>query len=225
MKSPGFSSTSWIIALGLLLGALLPATVQAQEAFEGSFSFAIRLSGKQAPEFLANEPANVMNMHLKEDNFIIHLSGGRIARTFLFIGDSNHTYVIDAANRRAFRRTYFQEDSTATPPKAKPTGKKIMIKNIECEEYLVTKSREKTKIYYYVSDQYRVDTQAYAGKDKAKADFLTLGLEGRIPLRKIIKTPSLTTEIDLRNAQPRDLDIENFRIPESFKLRGRDPRK
>lgn len=214
-----------LFSAAFLLTLLSAGQAQGQASFEGSISYAIRLSGKDAQELMTNDPANILDMHIKEDNFIVHLSGGRIPRTFLFIGDSNHTYVVDAATRRAYKRTYYVEDTTIAPPVAEPTGKQIVIKGYQCDEYKVVRPREKVTTLYYVTDAVRVNTDLYAGKDKAKADFMTKGLDGRIPLRKIIKTPGLTTEIDMRSVKARKLEKENFLIPASFKLKGRDPRK
>lgn len=205
-----------------LLGVMVTAELEAQ-SFQGSVQYAIRVNGKDAPAFLVNEPATRMALHIKEDNYIVNLSGGQKAKTFLYVGDSNHTYIVDAANRRAFRKDYYQ-DTSKVIPKAIPTGKKQIIKGYECDEYKM--KRPGQYIYFYVHDKYRVDTLHYHGKkkDEAKADFLTKGLDGRIPLRKIIKSPRLNIELDLLSIAPKELDIENFRIPQGFKLKGRDPR-
>jgi hypothetical protein len=224
MKSPN-NSFFKLLAAALFVLLMGGQQVQAQKYFEGSISYAIRLSGKVALELMTNDPANIMDMHIKDDNFIVHLSGGRIPRTFLFIGDSNHTYVVDAATRRAYRRTYYIEDTTVAAPVAEPTGEKVSIKGYVCDEYKVERPKDETITYYYVNDAVRINLDLYAGMDKARADFLTEGLDGRIPLRKIIKSPGLTTEIDMRSLKAKDLDKENFLIPASFKLKNRDPRK
>lgn len=224
MKSPN-NFFYKLLTAAFFLVLLGGSQVQAQKYFEGSISYAIRLSGKVAQELMTNDPANIMDMHIKDDNFIVHLSGGRIPRTFLFIGDSNHTYVVDAATRRAYRRTYYVEDTNAVPPVAEPTGKKVSIKGYQCDEYKVERPEDETVTLYYVTDAIRVNMDLYAGMDKAKADFMTKGLDGRIPLRKLIKSPGLTTEIDMRSVKARKLEKENFLIPASFKLKGRDPRK
>jgi hypothetical protein len=209
----------------LLIGfMLLTLAVQAQGSFEGSISYAIRVSGKDAQSFLENDPPKKMDLHVKEDNYIINLSGGRIPRTLLFIGDSNETYIVDAANRRAFRETYYV-DTVKTVPSAVATGKVVDIKGIACKEYVVDKPKIQEKVYYYVNDQYKVDMGLYVGMTEAKADFLTKGLEGCIPLRKVIKSPMLTTELDLMSVKKTTHAPENFLIPEGFKLKKRDPRK
>lgn len=209
--------------LSLLLAMCLSAAAYAQESFEGSVSYVIRLTGKGAQDLMINEPPTKMDMHIKADNYIINLSGGRIPRTFLFIADSNETYVVDAANRRAFRRTYY-EDTTSYVPQAVPTGQKANVKGYDCQEFKVTRTDRKEVILYYVSDQFRVDTTLFEGKKDAKADFLTEGLGGRIPLKKVIKTPDLTTEIELTSIKSIQHDDANFKIPEGFKIRMRDPR-
>ncbi len=200
------------------------AAAKAQGSFEGSFSYAIRVSGKEAQSFLENEPPKKMDFHIKEDNYIITLSGGRIARTMLFIGDSNETYIVDATNRRAFKETYYV-DTVKTVPFAVATGKLVDIKGIACKEFLVDKPKIQEKIYYYVNDQYKVDMALYNGMTEAKADFMTKGLDGRIPLRKVIKTPLITTELDLMSVKKTVHDPENFQIPKGFKIKKRDPRK
>jgi hypothetical protein len=238
MKSLSFSR---LLALSILsLMAWLPwqaiAQGQGQEGgqengqnaasqvkfFEGTMKFTIRLSGKMAADFAMSEPPKNLDMHIKEDNFIIQLYGGAKPKTFLFIGDSNHTYIVDAMNKRAYYRDYFQEDTTAGVPKAVPTGKTAMVGKELCTEYKVTKPGE--QIFYYVSDKYRINLNKYANKDDAKASFLTEGLDGRIPLKTIIKTPDLTTETVVNAIQPKALEIENFRIPSDFKLKPRDHR-
>jgi hypothetical protein len=208
----------------VFIALVLPLTVQAQGSFEGSISYAIRVSGKDAQAFLENEPPKKMDMHIKEDNYIINLSGGRIPRTMLFIGDSNETYIIDAANRRAFMETYYV-DTVKFVPSAVATGKVVDIKGISCKEYMVDKPKIQEKIFYYVNDQYKVDVALFAGKTEAKADFLTKGLDGRIPLRKVMKTPNITTELDLITITKKVHEPENFMIPKGIKVKKRDPRK
>lgn len=215
-----------IFPSGVVLMALLFCALDAgaQASFEGTLSYAIRVSGKEAQAFLQNEPPTKMDLHIKEGNYIINLSGGRIPRTMLFISDSNETYIVDAANRRAFKETYYV-DTVKTVPTAIATGKTLDIKGIACKEYVVEKPQLQEKVYYYVNDQYRVDLSLYQGKTEAKTDFLTHGLEGRIPLRKVMKTALLTTELDLISVKKTTHAPENFRIPEGFKIKKRDPRK
>lgn len=217
------SSILSILAAALTL-LLAPVQSHAQQpSFEGSVSYTIRLTGKAADELLTNEPPKKMDLHVKEDNFIINLSGGRIPRTFLFIGDSSETYIIDMGNRRAYKRTYF-EDTVAVSPKAEPTGVTAEVKGHTCQEYKATYTDRKEIVLFYVTDEYRVDPALFEGKKDAKADFLVEGLEGRIPLKKVIKTPELVTEIELVSIKATTHDIANFRIPKGFILRKRDPR-
>jgi hypothetical protein len=215
-----FSPKTWIVAVWTLICI---SNVHAQTAsFEGTVDYNIRVTGKDAQAFLENEPPKKMLVHVKGGNYIISLSGGRIARTMLFIADSNETYIIDAANRRAFKETYYL-DTVKVMPEAKPTGKTVDIKGIACKEYLLNRQGE--QVFYYVSDLYRVDLKLYDGKTEAKADFMTRGLEGRIPLRKVIKSPNLETMLDLNSVKKTVHAPENFQIPAGFKIKKRDPRK
>jgi hypothetical protein len=216
---------SFLVRSLLWLAVTVPTMVLplAAQSFEGSVSYAIRLSGKDAPALLVDEPPKKMDLHIKGPNYIVSLSGGRIARTMLFLSDSNETYIIDAANRRAFKNTYYL-DTVKTSPTATATGEVVDVKGISCKEYLVEKPQTQEKIYYYVSDLYRVDPVLYLGKTDAKADFLTNGLDGRIPLRKVMKTPNLTTELDLIGVKAKTLEAENFQMPRGFVIKKRDPR-
>lgn len=206
----------------LAIGMALPAS--AQKTFNGTFSYAIRLTGKESQAILENDPPKKMDLHIRDGNYIISITGGRIPRTIVFISDSNETYIIDAANRRAFRETYFLDTMTVAPT-AVPTGETKEIKGIVCQEYLVEKPELQQRIYYYVNDEYRVDMKAYEGKTEAKTDFMTLGLDGRIPIRKVIKSPGLYTELDMISTKVKLHDMENFQVPPGFKLKKRDPRK
>ena len=206
----------------LLMGFAFQAN--AQKTFNGTISYAIRITGKESQEILQNDPPKRIDLHIREGNYIISISGGRIPRTMVFISDSNETYIVDAANRRAFRETYYLDTMTVAPI-AQPTGDTVNIKGIICAEYVVEKPELQQKTYYYVNDAYKVDMSLYEGKTEAKTDFMTQGLDGRIPIRKVIKTPGLSTELDMLSAKNTLHDMENFQIPAGFKLKKRDPRK
>ena len=79
-------------------------------------------------------------------------------------------------------------------------------------------------VEYYVSPLYRVDTSLYKGKEEAKADFLTPGLGGMIPLKKVMREKTLTTTLEYTKIEARHLPMENFRIPEGYQRKKRDHR-
>lgn len=226
MISPSISFPKAILTLaGLLFGFLLHAQQDAAASFEGTVVYNIRVSGKQAQAYMVNEPPKQMTMHVKENNFIVKLSGGRIPRTFLFIADSNHTYIVDFANSRYFQRTYYNDTSNVKPV-AVPTGETKKIKGRDCMEYVSKRTDRKENTYYYVHDDFRVDTTLFDTLDGAKADFLIQGLAGRIPLMKVIKTPGLETSVELAVIKHEKFPIEAFAIPEGFSgKKKRDPRK
>ena len=216
------SASFWPSLILAALCFLLPTLVEAQ-SFQGSVKYSIRLSGKGAAVIMMNEPATKMDLHVSGGNYIMSLYGGRIPRTFLFIADSSETYSMDMVNRRAYRNTYYR-DTSKIKHTAIATGKTMNIKGNICNEFEVKKPENGETVYYYVCDKYKVDLTPYAGKKDAKADFLTDGLEGRIPLRKVIKTAEIVTEIDMLSITVKELDKENFQIPANFIIRKRDPR-
>lgn len=209
----------------LLLGLLLLTLGLSAQSFEGTVKYNVRVSGRASQDYLKDNPPTGLMMHIKEDNFIVKITGGRVARTFLFIGDSNHTYIVDVPNKRYFLRTYYADTSNYIPVAA-PTGKTLKVKGYSCQEYKVARKDRKEIDLYYVNDEFKVDSTLFADKDGAKADFLVPGLGGRIPLMKVIKTPNLTTSVELSMIKREDFPMAAFGIPEGFSnKKKRDPRK
>jgi hypothetical protein len=228
MKKAIFTSAAKFFRFSLLLLAFAPgpvaeAQIETQEVtyFEGSLHFVIRVSGKFAESFLLDEPPNQMDMYLKDDNIIVNELGGQKGKMFLFIGDSNHTYIVDAPNKRAFLRDYYMDTSNVVP-EAVATGKTLTVYGNLCQEYKTTFPDRIS--YYYVCDKYRMDVSKYEGKTEAKASFLIKGLDGRIPLKTRNVTPNLTIDVECTKAVLATYETAFFRIPQDFKLGKRDPR-
>lgn len=220
-----FSTKAAALFMGMLAcGLTQPANAQAVEAqapvpsFEGKIHYVIRVTGKTAADFMLMEPPTQMDLYLKDDNFIIFESGGQKNKMFLFIGDSNHTYVVDAPNERYFMKDYFV-DTTDTNPVAVPTGKSLTVYGTPCKEYKVKYPDRVT--FFYVSDNYRVNPDLYANKNEAKASFLVPGLEGRIPLKTKNVTPELTFEVECSKIELKKFELSYFRIPSHFKRKTR----
>ena len=211
----------FLIGFCLFLSLLAPS-LKAQSFFEGSLSYSISLDGKIAEDLNSNKPAQKMDMHIKGGDFIVQLYEARIPKTFLFISDSNHTYVVDAANQTYFLRDYYYDPDTVVPT-AQIVKDTAHIMGHICRIYRVEKKGMVT--YYYAPDDLRVDTRLYKGKDEAKANFLIEGLEGRIPLKTVIKKPGFETTILVTSIKPKVLAPNNFRIPGSFERKIRDRRK
>ncbi|RMG55738.1 MAG: hypothetical protein D6722_27440 [Bacteroidetes bacterium] len=213
------------IHLLLILCSLLPASLLAQTSyFEGSLFFEVELKGAKAELLMQNEPNTKLIMHLKDDDYIVQLSGGRYPKTFLFIADSNYEYSIDMASQRAFRysaHTDFNQPEEE-PVKAQPTGRQVEVLDIMCNEYRLRKEDE--EFLYYVHDDYRVNTALYPLKPRAKASFLAPGLEGRIPLMTIKRTQGLTVRTTVKKISPQEFDAEQFAIPPGFTVKNRDYR-
>lgn len=196
--------------------------------FEGLIKYSIDITGikgvpnKESQALLEKKPCKNMDMFFKDADFIINLYNGEFPTTRLFIADSNRTYTLDVANKRAFRFEQYEPESP-TPPTAIPTGNKLTVAGIECKEYKVEKPNR--TIIYYVSDQYRVNTKLFKGKTKAQAAFLTKGLEGRIPLKTIQKVDNLQITTTATKIEPKKLQKEQLRIPNGWKMEGLDLRR
>lgn len=221
MNRISFSHSIKILGLALLFLPLLSFSQLKTEFFEGSLDYRITMTGKESKELLVNEPAQKMKMQIKAPNYIVHLYEARYPKSFLFIADTNQTYSLDFTNKRAFRKTRYV-DTTTVPPIARPTGKTETIKGIVCEEYVTKKPKLHT--YYYVSGEYRVDTTVFDTLTEAKANFLTRGLGGRIPLKTVMKQPGLTITTTVVTMKREKLPTGGFMIPEGWVVKGRDNR-
>lgn len=188
--------------------------------FEGSLFYSITVTGKYATDFLANNPPKNMDMHIHKGNYIINLTGGQTPKTMLFVNDSSETYILDVPNKRAFRNEYYFDTTKVKP--AVLTADSGVVMGIKCKVYKLVKPGQ--TLYYYVSDNYKVDLKPYQGKKDAKANFLTPGLEGRIPLKTVIKESGLITTMVCTKITPKPLDDSQFRFPTGWEIKKRDHR-
>ncbi|MEL6132707.1 MAG: hypothetical protein AAFR59_05005 [Bacteroidota bacterium] len=210
---------------GLLLGMTVFAQTR-DSFFEGTVRYKIEFKGANAEMIKRNKPNDKMTIHIKDADYIVQLGGGMYPKTFLFIADSNYQFSIDMSNRAAYR--YSAHSDMAKTEKdegdvsAKPTGGTLTLNGIECQEYRMVK--DGTEFLYYVHDDYRVDVGAYPANTRSKASWLAPGLEGRIPLRTIKKQKGLSVLTDLVSIGEASFELDQFRIPPGFKVKGRDYR-
>lgn len=191
--------------------------------FEGTINYSIAITGKNAKGFAADEPIQKMDQHYRKGDFIIQLYEGSFPTSILYILDSNKVYYIDAANKRYFLKDKYQYTKKDTIPIAVKKPEEQIILGHKCSTWEVTKGSETTT--YYVSDKIYVDISHFKKKPRTKAIFLIKGLDGRIPLKTIRKTPDLTITTTATRLLPKALDIQNFRIPKDFKRHIRDWRR
>ncbi len=226
MKSSGIPGFLMFAASLPLLLSSLPlgfSYSQKPEFFSsGSVEYNITYTGDLASDFLENKPPLTMDMHIFQDNYIINLKGGRIARTFLFIGDSSRTFIVDMQEKVYYLRDYYQGDTVEEPPVAQKGKDTAIVNGIPCEVYRVKKHDGIT--FYYVSDKYRVNRDLFEGKN-ARADFLTKGLDGRIPVKKVVKKEGITITSVMARINPVTHSQAMFAIPDGFARKLRDPRK
>jgi hypothetical protein len=214
-----------IIAIVIFLFLTLPAFAQGSKtkSFEGTIKYSIDIAGPEAGVLMNNKPCTKMDMHFKDNNFIIHTHEGQFPLTRLYIADSSELYILDMTNEVAYRRDKLESLNTEIkPPKAIATGDSAFVLNIKCAIYRVQKKGE--YIFYYVTDLYRIDPTLFEGKKDAQVNFLTLGLDGRIPLKTVRKTAALIVTTQADQVIPRKLEVSQFRIPANFIIKPRDNR-
>lgn len=207
----------------LLLLALLPAPLAAQQFFEGSLEYKVEMTGPRASSLMLNEPNNKMIMHVKDDHYIVQLSGGKYPKTFLFVPDSNRQYVVDAEKRVVYKHSPFSDADSAR--RAEPvvnavsTGRVEQVQGEACAIFELKRPGEVT--LYYVSDKYFINKGLFGPKSRASAMFLVPGLDGRIPLRKVTKQDGLTVTTELIKITPRKFDVALFQFPFDYEFRKR----
>jgi len=191
--------------------------------FEGILEYKVDIKGAEASMLLQNKPNNKMKMYIKGGNYIVHLMGGQLPKTFLFMEDSTFEYTIDMAGKRAFKISPYNIAKRGRKvPEAKNMGKSVVINGISCDVYSM--KTEDAIFTFYVNDQYKADLSKYEGKKLAKAYFLIKGLEGMIPLKVIKKTRGLTITNTISNIIPQEFDEAQFSIPHDFIIKRRDYR-
>ncbi len=189
--------------------------------FEGSITYVVEYDGAMADFWRNNEVPRTMTIHIKDGNYIVHLYNSQFPTTMLYNNDSDQTYILDLANRRAFTKSKIKIEEK--PPKAVPTSDTLTVAGYFCKGYKVTKKDE--TVLYFVSDDIRVNLEYFKGKRNAKAFFLTEGLDGRIPLKMIRKFNRSTVITTAVKIQKRKYKPVQFTLPPSIKLLGYDFRR
>lgn len=213
----------------LLLFLTTWATAQPVEGghFTGMVKYKINFKGDPGMmSFLeANEPNDELTLMLGEGDYIVKLTGGKYPKTFMFIADSNYEYSIDMAGQRAFRNSAhsdLNQDTSQVQPVAKPTGRSQTVGKYTCQEYRL--QTEDAVFFYYVTDDLRINLEAFPEDPNSKAMFLAKGLDGRLPLRTVKRTKKLAVETTLDTIQGRAFPAGSFTIPRHFEIKGRDVR-
>lgn len=220
-----FSSLLALLLWGQTGFAQLPGAYEEADFFEGTLTYSFSVKGPLGEQLQKTNPISRMTMHLKEGNFIIHLYGEQnqgasefrpdaFESTRLFIADSNEMYTIDTRNKRAFKGEKYTPDESE-PPSAEFSGDSMRIQGYWCYSYVVKKPDE--TITYFCSPKIRANTAFFAQTD-ARANFLTKGLRGMIPLMTIRQSRERIIKIKCVQVARRELGMSNFRIPPGFEV-------
>jgi hypothetical protein len=194
--------------------------------FEGTITYEVKFSGAAAENLQVNEANNELVIHMKDGDYIINLKGGRYPKTFMYVNKKDIEYSVDVSEKKAYiysshtdinRETHKEE-----PPIAQNTGKSDEVNGIMCDIYRMKKGDD--YFTFFVSDQYVVDLVFFEGKKRAKPLFLVKGLDGKIPLKIIRKTPNLTVVTTVKQFTPRTFSTEQFELPTDFEVSKRDYR-
>ena len=200
---------------------LAQGTYTVGKYFEGSILYTIKYYGAMEEFWRNNQVPTSMLLHIKDGDYIIHLFNTKFPTTYLYISDSDKTYILDLKNNRAFTKSKVKIDPE--PPTAVPMDDTLTILGYKCRAYKVEKKDE--TIIYYVSDAIRVNLEYFQGKKNAKAFFLTKGLDGRIPLKMIRKFYDSTVISTATKVTWRKYKTSQFRLPPGIKILGYDFRR
>ncbi|MFN0202325.1 MAG: DUF4412 domain-containing protein [Bacteroidia bacterium] len=195
------------------------------DSFEGTLEYVVEIKGPESGFIMENEPNTRMQMHIKDNNYIVKLLGGRYPKMFMYVADSNYEYSLDLKDKRAFRASAYNNKEMkpmAKRPAAKPTGKVEKVNGIECQIY--QSEHDSAKFTFYVSDKYRVNKRLFKVNTRAQANYLVNGLNGRIPLKIIKREKGLMMTTTLKSIKPEKFEPEQFRIPPDFTVYKMDRR-
>jgi len=210
----------WIICVPIFLRAQTPTETH---FFEGTVEYSVEVKGSESQMLMENEPNTKMQMHIKDDSYIVKLQGGRYPKTFIFVADSNYEYSIDMKEKRAFRSSAYNNKGMRPMYKrapAKPTDKTETINGVECMIYKAV--HDSAKFTFWVSEKYKVNKELYKGKTRAQASFLVPGLKGMIPIKIVKVDKGLTTTLIMKSIKEEKFPKEQFQIPKDFIVRRRD---
>lgn len=215
----------YFLGFFLFLMSFAPMFMRAQNTdfFEGTIEYSVEVKGSESQMLLENEPNTKMQMHVKDNNYIVKLQGGRYPKTFIFVADSNYEYSIDMKEMRAFRSSAYNNKGMVPMYKrtpAKSTEKQETINGIECTIYKAV--HDSAYFTFWVSDKYRVNRELYKGKGRAQASFLVPGLNGMIPIKMVKVDKGLTMTLVMKSIKAEKFPKEQFLIPKEFTVKKRD---
>lgn len=213
----------WIPLFAAVVLWHIPALEAQTSYFEGTLQFSVELEGAEAEALKVNEPNTQLTMHLKGGDYIVQLMGGRYPKTFVFLSDSNYEYTFNPSEAKAYRYSIYADlNKEKTEARAIATGKTAEVAGVFCQEYQMKTTD--AVFLYYVNDAYRVNVSLFPAKPNTKASFLVPGLEGRIPLKTIIRRTGLVSTNTVIKITQRPLKKEQFMIPTGFEVKNRDYR-
>ena len=207
-----------LILINVLVGQ---QTYTIGKYFEGSILYSVQYSGVMEEFWRNNKVPTSVLIHIKDGDYIVHLFNTKFPTTYLYINDSDKTYILDLKNDRAFTKSKVKIEPE--PPIAEPINDTTTILGYKCKAYKVVKKDE--TIIYYVSDEIRVNLEYFKGKKNAKAFFLTRGLDGRIPLKMIRKFYDSTVISTATKITWKKYKSTQFRLPPGIKILGYDFRR
>ena len=207
-----------------ILLTFLASSLSAQ-FFNGTVQYTVELKGPIAEQIMLNEPNNELEMHIYKGDYIVNLKGGRYPKTFMYINEKDREYSVDAPAKVVYKYNPHEDINRETEkekPVARPIDKQGEVNGYMCEVYGIKK--EGATIFFFVNENFRVDTTLYKDKVQAKPNFLVPGLGGLIPLKTIKKQEGLTVTTTCTMIKEREFDESQFRVPEDFEVRNRDYR-
>jgi hypothetical protein len=195
------------------------------QSFSGTVAYTVEMKGPIAEQIGLNEPNNKIEMHIHQGDYIVNLTGGRYPKTYLYINKMDREYSVDASQKVAFKFSAHEDINRETEkekPVARAIDKQEEVNGYLCEVYGIKK--DGATIFFFVNENFRVDTTLFDDKVQAKPNFLVPGLGGLIPLKTIKKQQGLTVTTTCKMIKEREFDPSQFTIPEDFEIRNRDYR-
>jgi hypothetical protein len=226
----GLNLIGWFAGwLGLCAVAYAqPGAYERETYYEGMIHYSFRVEGPIALGYREANPIDNMRWFFKDGDYMIHIYGPKsndplnpvsaFETTRLFLADSNHLYVIDARNERAFKYEKYEPVDSIIPT-AFPTGDSIRILNYMCYGYRVNKE-DGTTITYYITPKIKVN-MAYFPEEttNSRGAWQTKGLQGCIPLMTIKEHPKkMKITIKAQTVTPMKIEKDQLQIPSFWKV-------
>lgn len=197
----------------------------AQDGFEGSVTFNVKISGKEFDKYSKAFPESI-TLKIKGHNMRGKTSGGQITSLmsgFIFDGDHKTAYVLSDAFQTAFKlkSADFNDDSKSHSTKfnISMTEETMNIVGYECRKYIAKDEEKKTEIEIWATDDFTISKPTNLAN--ITGNIFLEGVDG-FPLKVITNQNETTMLVEVADLRKEPIDGSAFELPSGYRVQDFD---